>query len=77
MCTDDTRVTIEPYLSFALFIHRKDVFTVDSDDLGRINRIIVGHDNTWLGAGWFLDKVVICLSQCVINLRRIYPLSFL
>jgi hypothetical protein len=41
----------------ASFVSRKDVFAVHSSDLGRLNKIVVGHDNTWLGAGWFLDKV--------------------
>jgi hypothetical protein len=41
----------------ASFVSRKDVFAVHSADLGRLNKIVVGHDNTWLGAGWFLDKV--------------------
>lgn len=36
---------------------------MDSADLGRLNKIIVGHDNTWLGAGWFLDKVIFHLSS--------------
>lgn len=28
-------------------------------DLGKLTKIRIGHDNKGLGAGWFLDKVVV------------------
>ena len=42
---------------YKYFVFRKDIFSLESPDLGRLNKLIVGHDNTWLGAGWYLDKV--------------------
>jgi len=36
-----------------------DFFTVDAVDLDDIESIIIGHDGTESGAGWFLDKVVV------------------
>jgi len=36
-----------------------DFFAVDAVDLDDVESIIVGHDNTQPGSGWFLDKVVV------------------
>jgi len=36
-----------------------DFFAVDAVDLDDIKRIVVGHDCTQPGSGWFLDKVVV------------------
>ncbi|KAH3831729.1 hypothetical protein DPMN_104999, partial [Dreissena polymorpha] len=36
-----------------------DSFEVEAVSLGHLKRIIIGHDGTGPGAGWFLDKVVI------------------
>ncbi|EDO40690.1 predicted protein, partial [Nematostella vectensis] len=34
-----------------------DLFEVEVPRLGRLKKIRIRHDNTWFGAGWFLDKV--------------------
>ncbi|KAK1803299.1 hypothetical protein P4O66_004083 [Electrophorus voltai] len=36
-----------------------DIFTVETSDLGKINRLLIGHTNEGLRAGWFLDSVQI------------------
>ncbi|KAF7660325.1 hypothetical protein LDENG_00284760 [Lucifuga dentata] len=38
---------------------RTDIFTMETFDLGQINRILIGHTNEGLQAGWFLDSVQI------------------
>uniref|UniRef100_A0AAY4CCW5 PLAT domain-containing protein n=1 Tax=Denticeps clupeoides TaxID=299321 RepID=A0AAY4CCW5_9TELE len=38
---------------------RVDVFTVDTLDIGQINRLMIGHTNEGMRAGWFLDSVQI------------------
>ncbi|XP_054033763.1 lipoxygenase homology domain-containing protein 1 [Dryobates pubescens] len=38
---------------------RVDEFTLDTMDIGKINRILIGHDNVGLRAGWFLASVQI------------------
>ena len=34
-------------------------FNFELLDLGKINKLRIGHDNKGIGAGWFLDKVVV------------------
>ncbi|XP_043937953.1 lipoxygenase homology domain-containing protein 1 isoform X2 [Protopterus annectens] len=36
---------------------RVDVFVIDTVDIGKINRLLIGHDNAGLRSGWFLDNV--------------------
>jgi len=36
-----------------------DVFGFESEDLGDLTKIRIGHDGTGFGAGWYLDKVVV------------------
>ncbi|XP_076018180.1 lipoxygenase homology domain-containing protein 1 [Genypterus blacodes] len=36
-----------------------DEFVFESVDLGTISRVRIGHDNSGIGAGWFLDKVLV------------------
>eukprot|EP00056_Hartaetosiga_gracilis_P011787 m.180988 g.180988 ORF g.180988 m.180988 type:complete len:2129 (+) comp13581_c0_seq3:61-6447(+) len=36
-----------------------DVFRFELVDIGNLSRVIIGHDNSNLGAAWFLDKVVV------------------
>ncbi|XP_032531612.1 lipoxygenase homology domain-containing protein 1 [Chiroxiphia lanceolata] len=38
---------------------RVDEFTLDMRDIGKINRILIGHDNVGLRSGWFLASVQI------------------
>uniref|UniRef100_A0AAV2MQR6 PLAT domain-containing protein n=1 Tax=Knipowitschia caucasica TaxID=637954 RepID=A0AAV2MQR6_KNICA len=38
---------------------RVDVFTVETFDIGQINRMRIGHTNEGMRAGWFLDSVQI------------------
>ncbi|XP_071394579.1 lipoxygenase homology domain-containing protein 1 [Centroberyx affinis] len=38
---------------------RVDVFVVDTFDIGQINRLMIGHTNEGMRAGWFLDSVQI------------------
>ncbi|XP_019387226.1 PREDICTED: lipoxygenase homology domain-containing protein 1 [Crocodylus porosus] len=38
---------------------RVDEFTVETMDIGKINRILIGHDNVGLRSGWFLSSVQI------------------
>ncbi|XP_016404113.1 lipoxygenase homology domain-containing protein 1-like [Sinocyclocheilus rhinocerous] len=36
-----------------------DIFTIETFDIGKINRLLIGHTNEGLQAGWFLDSVQI------------------
>uniref|UniRef100_A0A8C2ZJA1 Lipoxygenase homology PLAT domains 1 n=1 Tax=Cyclopterus lumpus TaxID=8103 RepID=A0A8C2ZJA1_CYCLU len=36
---------------------RVDIFTVETIDIGQINRLMIGHTNEGMRAGWFLDSV--------------------
>uniref|UniRef100_A0A672IB87 Lipoxygenase homology domains 1a n=1 Tax=Salarias fasciatus TaxID=181472 RepID=A0A672IB87_SALFA len=36
---------------------RTDIFTIDTFDIGQVNRLLIGHTNEGLRAGWFLDSV--------------------
>eukprot|EP00727_Mastigamoeba_balamuthi_P010665 m51a1_g6220 hypothetical protein (2032) ;mRNA; r:217273-223689 len=38
---------------------RTDAFTLDSPDLGELQRVVIRHDNSGLGASWFLSRVVV------------------
>ena len=38
---------------------RTDVFSLEMEDLGEIDRIRVRHDNTGHRPGWFLDRVTV------------------
>ncbi|KAM4746369.1 lipoxygenase homology domain-containing protein 1 [Anableps anableps] len=38
---------------------RVDIFTVETFDIGQINRLMIGHTNKGMRAGWFLDSVQI------------------
>ncbi|XP_047448234.1 lipoxygenase homology domain-containing protein 1 [Mugil cephalus] len=38
---------------------RIDIFTVETFDIGQINRLLIGHTNEGMRAGWFLDSVQI------------------
>uniref|UniRef100_A0A672RND8 Lipoxygenase homology domains 1a n=1 Tax=Sinocyclocheilus grahami TaxID=75366 RepID=A0A672RND8_SINGR len=36
-----------------------DIFTIETFDIGKINRLLIGHTNEGLQAGWYLDSVQI------------------
>ncbi|XP_053543932.1 lipoxygenase homology domain-containing protein 1 [Ictalurus punctatus] len=48
-----------------------DIFTVQTFDLGQINRLLIGHTNEGLQAGWFLDSVLIWVP--VHGLQYMFP----
>ncbi|KAF5899708.1 lipoxygenase homology domain-containing protein 1, partial [Clarias magur] len=48
-----------------------DIFTVETVDLGKINRLLIGHTNEGLQAGWFLDSVLIWVP--VHGLQYMFP----
>ncbi|KAJ8261234.1 hypothetical protein COCON_G00169570 [Conger conger] len=50
---------------------RVDVFTIETFDIGRINRLLIGHNNEGLRAGWFLDSVQITVP--VHGLQYMFP----
>ena len=41
------------------FDNRKDEFAIESPSLGKLQRLRIGHDNSGLSPGWFLDKVIV------------------
>ncbi|XP_060929737.1 lipoxygenase homology domain-containing protein 1-like [Limanda limanda] len=41
---------------------RTDIFTIETFDIGQINRLLIGHTNEGLRAGWFLDSVQISVQ---------------
>ncbi|XP_041854417.1 lipoxygenase homology domain-containing protein 1 isoform X1 [Melanotaenia boesemani] len=40
---------------------RVDIFVVETFDIGQINRLLIGHTNEGMRAGWFLDSVQIMI----------------
>ena len=36
---------------------RKDTFTLEFLDLGKLQKLVIEHDNSGFGAAWLLDKV--------------------
>uniref|UniRef100_A0A8D0H9K4 Lipoxygenase homology PLAT domains 1 n=1 Tax=Sphenodon punctatus TaxID=8508 RepID=A0A8D0H9K4_SPHPU len=40
---------------------RIDIFTLDTMDIGKINRLLIGHDNVGLRCGWFLASIQISI----------------
>ncbi|CAL8345253.1 unnamed protein product [Lota lota] len=42
---------------------RIDIFTVETFDIGQINRLMIGHTNEGMRAGWFLDSVQIMVPN--------------
>jgi hypothetical protein len=39
--------------------NKTDTFGIEAVDLGNVQKIRIGHDNTGFGPGWFLEKVVV------------------
>ncbi|KAG7499250.1 lipoxygenase-likey domain-containing protein 1 isoform X1 [Solea senegalensis] len=50
---------------------RTDIFTFETFDIGKINRLLIGHTNEGLRAGWFLDSVQI--SVPVHGMQYMFP----
>uniref|UniRef100_A0A8D3DQI5 Lipoxygenase homology PLAT domains 1 n=1 Tax=Scophthalmus maximus TaxID=52904 RepID=A0A8D3DQI5_SCOMX len=50
---------------------RTDIFTFETFDIGKINRLLIGHTNEGLRAGWFLDSVQI--SVPVHGVQYMFP----
>jgi hypothetical protein len=47
-----------------------DLFTIDGpDDLSPLTALDIGHDNSGVGPGWYLDKV--CLGEKQIRIKAI------
>ncbi|KAL4660900.1 lipoxygenase homology domain-containing protein 1-like [Arapaima gigas] len=40
---------------------RVDIFTIETSDIGKINRLLIGHNDEGLRSGWFLDSVQIAV----------------
>lgn len=41
------------------FCFQIDTFIVEAVDLGKLTRIVIGHDGTGAGSGWKLDNVMV------------------
>ncbi|XP_030006124.1 lipoxygenase homology domain-containing protein 1 [Sphaeramia orbicularis] len=50
---------------------RTDIFILETFDVGKINRLLIGHTNEGLRAGWFLDSVQI--SVPVHGMEYMFP----
>ncbi|XP_061733262.1 LOW QUALITY PROTEIN: lipoxygenase homology domain-containing protein 1 [Nerophis ophidion] len=50
---------------------RTDIFTIETYDIGKVNRLLIGHTNEGLRAGWFLDSVQI--SVPVQGMQYMFP----
>ena len=46
-------------------------FKVESEDIGALTKIRVGHDNSGFGAAWYLDKVSVCMF-CMFGIFRVF-----
>lgn len=44
---------------------QSDQFSVETVDLGTLQKLRIGHDNSGVGPGWFLDKVWIYVIFCL------------
>jgi len=47
---------------------QKDEFTVDGIFVGRINSVVIGHDNSGRSAAWYLDSVSVQVGTCTTTL---------
>ncbi|CAH1791204.1 unnamed protein product [Owenia fusiformis] len=49
-----------------------DIFTLKATDVGVIKKMRIGHDDTGIGSGWYLEKVTILkhLKQRDVSIRR-------
>ncbi|XP_045923575.1 lipoxygenase homology domain-containing protein 1-like [Micropterus dolomieu] len=50
---------------------RTDIFTLETFDIGQVSRLLIGHTNEGLRAGWFLDSVQI--SVPVHGMQYMFP----
>ncbi|XP_056875603.1 lipoxygenase homology domain-containing protein 1 [Takifugu flavidus] len=50
---------------------RTDIFTIETSDIGQIRRLLIGHTNEGLRAGWFLDSVQILVP--VHGMQYMFP----
>ncbi|XP_067431501.1 lipoxygenase homology domain-containing protein 1-like [Thunnus thynnus] len=50
---------------------RTDIFTIETFDIGKVSRLLIGHTNEGLRAGWFLDSVQI--SVPVHGMQYMFP----
>uniref|UniRef100_A0A8C6KMV9 ST8 alpha-N-acetyl-neuraminide alpha-2,8-sialyltransferase 5 n=1 Tax=Nothobranchius furzeri TaxID=105023 RepID=A0A8C6KMV9_NOTFU len=50
---------------------RTDIFILETYDVGKINRLLIGHTNEGLRAGWFLDSVQI--SVPIHGMQYMFP----
>lgn len=46
-------------IPFLYSLYRKDEFVIECPHLGPLHQIRIGHDNSGLGPGWYLDMVVV------------------
>lgn len=47
------------YCKIFVFFFQCDVFEIEAVTLEKIKKIEIGHDGKGIGAGWYLEKVVI------------------
>ena len=54
-------MNFQSFVNFSSFYARcrKDEFTVECPCVGPITRIRIGHDNSGVGPGWYLNKVIV------------------
>jgi len=48
-----------------------DIFNLDASDVGTLSKVVIGHDNSGIGASWYLDCVEI--SNLVTNDSWFFP----
>ncbi len=41
----------------SILFSREDVFNIKAQDLGKLTKVNIRHDNSGAGPAWFLDKV--------------------
>ena len=47
------------YKLWAFSVLREDEFILECDSVGRLERVQIGHDNSGLAPGWFLDTLTV------------------
>uniref|UniRef100_S4RSQ9 PLAT domain-containing protein n=1 Tax=Petromyzon marinus TaxID=7757 RepID=S4RSQ9_PETMA len=50
-----------------------DVFRLEAVSLGELRKVVIGHDGTSPGQGWFLDRVVVKVTGSELDREYVFP----
>lgn len=67
-------LTLLDSVSFGKFLYtnlQKDVFSLEAVDLGPLEKVIVGHNGSGIGSGWYLEKLIV--KDTTTNEEMLFP----